>query len=245
MSEQEILNAVQDIFRDNFDDDTLEITRSTCADDIEDWDSLEQINLLTAIEKKFNIKFKLADVRGLKDVGDLLDLVARMVYKPCLPEGAREYVRRHPAAFFRTTKEPAMNHYTLAEMTPGLTEEFTVTVTPEMMDAFRAITGDVSPIHIDADYARGRGFPGRVVYGMLGASFFSTLAGVYLPGEHCLLHGVECKFAKPIFIGDTLTVKGTVVGVSEIGSEAEIKAVITNQDGKRVTRGIIKAGLAK
>ena len=58
----------------------------------------------------------------------------------------REYVRRHPAAFFRTTKEPAMNHYTLAEMTPGLTEEFTVTVTPEMMDAFRAITGDVSPI---------------------------------------------------------------------------------------------------
>ena len=53
--------------------------RSTCADDIEDWDSLEQINLLTAIEKKFNIKFKLADVRGLKDVGDLLDLVARMV----------------------------------------------------------------------------------------------------------------------------------------------------------------------
>ena len=66
MTEQEILAAVQDIFRDNFDDDTLEITRATCADDIEDWDSLEQINLLTAIEKKFNIKFKLSDVRGLK-----------------------------------------------------------------------------------------------------------------------------------------------------------------------------------
>ena len=79
MTEQEILAAVQDIFRDDFDDDTLEITRATCAGDIEDWDSLEQINLLTAIEKKFNIKFKLSDVRGLKDVGDLLDLVARMV----------------------------------------------------------------------------------------------------------------------------------------------------------------------
>ena len=87
MTEQAILEAVQEIFRDNFDDDTLEITRATCADDIEDWDSLEQINLLTAIEKKFNIKFKLSDVRGLKladvrnlkNVGDLLDLVARMV----------------------------------------------------------------------------------------------------------------------------------------------------------------------
>lgn len=79
MNEQEILTAVQDIFRDNFDDDTLVIERATCADDIEDWDSLEQINLLTAIEKKFGIKFKLADVRNLKNVGDLLDLVARMV----------------------------------------------------------------------------------------------------------------------------------------------------------------------
>lgn len=138
-----------------------------------------------------------------------------------------------------------MNHYTLADMTPGLTESFTVTVTEEMMDAFKAITGDCSPIHVDANYAKGRGYPGRVVYGMLGASFFSTLAGVYLPGEHCLLHGVECKFAKPIFIGDTLTVTGTVVNVSEAVSEAEIKVVITNQDGKKVTRGIIRAGLAK
>lgn len=138
-----------------------------------------------------------------------------------------------------------MNHYTLAEMAPGLQQSFTVTVTPAMMDAFAAITGDVSPIHMDAAYAQGRGYPGRVVYGMLGASFFSTLAGVYLPGEHCLLHSVECRFAKPIFIGDTLTVTGTVVNVSEVGSEAEIKAVITNQDGKRVTRGVIRAGLAK
>ena len=78
MDEKTILAAVQDIFRDNFDDEELVITRETCADDIEDWDSLEQINLLTAIEKKFSIKFKLADVRDLKNVGDLLDLVARM-----------------------------------------------------------------------------------------------------------------------------------------------------------------------
>lgn len=138
-----------------------------------------------------------------------------------------------------------MNHYTLADMTPGLTESFTVTVTEEMMDAFRAITGDCSPIHVDTDYAKGRGYPGRVVYGMLGASFFSTLAGVYLPGEHCLLHGMDCKFAKPIFIGDILTVTGTVVNVSEAVAEAEIKAVITNQDGKKVTRGVIRAGLAR
>jgi acyl carrier protein len=78
MDKQTVFDAVQQIFRDNFDDDTLQITRETCADDIEDWDSLEQINLLTAMEKRFCIKFKLEDVRGLKNVGDLLDLVARM-----------------------------------------------------------------------------------------------------------------------------------------------------------------------
>jgi acyl carrier protein len=78
MDKQTIFDAVQAIFRDNFDDEELVITRDTCADDIEDWDSLEQINLLTAIEKKFSLKFKLEDVRGLKNVGDLLDLIERM-----------------------------------------------------------------------------------------------------------------------------------------------------------------------
>ncbi len=73
-----IFDAVLEIFRDIFDDDELEITRETCADDIEDWDSLEQINLLTAMEKEFSLKFKLEDVRGLKNVGDLLDLIARL-----------------------------------------------------------------------------------------------------------------------------------------------------------------------
>ncbi len=78
MDMQTIFNAVQEIFRDNFDDEDLVITRETCADDIEDWDSLEQINLLSAMEKKFGIKFQLSDVRGLANVGDLLDLIERM-----------------------------------------------------------------------------------------------------------------------------------------------------------------------
>ena len=59
MDKQTIFDAVQQIFRDNFDDEELVITRETCADDIEDWDSLEQINLLSAMEKKFGIKFQL------------------------------------------------------------------------------------------------------------------------------------------------------------------------------------------
>ena len=63
-----------------------------------------------------------------------------------------------------------MNHYTMEQLQPGMAEEFTVTVTEEMMAQFCAMSGDVSPIHMDAEYAAGRGYPGRVVYGMLGCS---------------------------------------------------------------------------
>ena len=138
-----------------------------------------------------------------------------------------------------------MNHYTLADMAPGLRAQFTYTVTEESMALFYRLTGDCSPIHMDEAYAAQRGYPGRVVYGMLGASLFSTLAGVYLPGEHCLLHSVEAKFAKPVFVGDTLTVTGTVTDVNDTFGEITIKAVITNGEGKKVTRGVIKAGVAK
>ena len=138
-----------------------------------------------------------------------------------------------------------MNHYTLSELAVGQSESFTVTVTQEMMEDFYRLTGDDSPIHRSEEYAAGRGYPGRVGYGMLGASFFSTLAGVYLPGEHCLLHGVEAKFARPVFIGDTLTVKGTVTEVNDTFKEITVKAEIFNQEGKKVTRGLYRAGLAR
>ena len=56
---------------------------------------------------------------------------------------------------------------------------------------------------------------------------------------------MESKFAKPVFVGDTLTVTGVVDEVNETFSEITIKASITNQNGKKVTRGIIKAGVAR
>lgn len=137
------------------------------------------------------------------------------------------------------------NSYTFDQLTEGTSASFTVTVTQEMMDHFYAMTGDCSPIHMDAAYAAGRGYPGRVVYGMLGASLVSTLAGVYLPGEHCLLHEVDAKFVRPVFVGDTLTVCGKVTERSETFREITVKYTITNQEGKKLTRGIYKAGLAR
>lgn len=81
MTRKELLEAVAEILRDIFDDDTLEVTESTCSDDVEDWDSLEQTNILVAIQDRFGIQFSLDDVSDLKDVGDTLDLIERKLHE--------------------------------------------------------------------------------------------------------------------------------------------------------------------
>jgi acyl dehydratase len=136
-----------------------------------------------------------------------------------------------------------VNSYTIAEIFEGMSETFSVTVTEDMLRQFRELSGDVNPLHCDEDYARARGYGGRVVYGMLGASLLSTLAGVYLPGERCLLHEVDVKFKKPVFVGDTLTVSGVVSGKSEALRRLTIAARITNQRGETVSRATVMAGV--
>ena len=68
---------LQEIFRDIFDDETLIITEEMSANDIEDWDSLAQINLIIAIEKEFKVKFRLEEVSNLKNIGEMLELLSK------------------------------------------------------------------------------------------------------------------------------------------------------------------------
>ena len=77
MTREAIFEEVTKIFRDVFDDDELIIKDETNSDDIEDWDSLEHINLVVAMEKKFNLKFNLKEVGTLANVGEMVDLIER------------------------------------------------------------------------------------------------------------------------------------------------------------------------
>ena len=75
MTRNEVFSGIQDIFRDIFDADDLVISNTTNSDEIEDWDSLNHINLVSAIEKEFKIKFALGELMTLKDVGAMVDLM--------------------------------------------------------------------------------------------------------------------------------------------------------------------------
>lgn len=136
-----------------------------------------------------------------------------------------------------------MNHYRFEDIYVGLKEEFQVTVTPEMLERFCWITGDINPLHTQESFAKRKGYETKVAYGMLTASFLSTLAGVYLPGESSLIHSVESKFTKPVYAGDVLTVSGQVTECNEMFSVFTMKTTIVNQKGEKVLRGKMQVGV--
>lgn len=75
MKREEVFEALNLVFQDEFDDDSIRLSDATTADDIEDWDSLEHINLVVAVEKRFGIKFTMGEVTGMKNVGEMVDII--------------------------------------------------------------------------------------------------------------------------------------------------------------------------
>lgn len=136
-----------------------------------------------------------------------------------------------------------MNEYRYEDIEVGHKESFTVTVTEEMMASFRDMTGDVNPLHNDEEYALSKGHRGCVAFGMLTASFLSTLAGVYLPGRRSLIHEVKIKFAKPVYVGDELTVEGVVEEKNDTYSLLMVKVTIRNGGGDKVCRAKMQIGV--
>ena len=75
MDTASIYRKLTEIFRDVFDDDTIELTPDTTAADIHDWDSANHVNLIVAIEVSLKIKFKTIELESLHNVGNLVSLV--------------------------------------------------------------------------------------------------------------------------------------------------------------------------
>ena len=76
MDSKMIYARLNKVFRDVFDDDSITVNPKTTANDIEDWDSLEHITLISAVEKEFKMKFKMGEISSMKNVGEMAGIVA-------------------------------------------------------------------------------------------------------------------------------------------------------------------------
>lgn len=123
-----------------------------------------------------------------------------------------------------------MNNFDFDEIKIGQKEKFEKTITEEMMQSFGQICGDFNPLHTDRDYAISRGYKDKVVYGMLSASFYSTLVGMYIPGKKCLFEEAKISFNKPVYIGNKLLIEGIVKEKHELFKRITIQAKITQNN---------------
>lgn len=79
MTREAVFARLNKVFQDVFDDDTIMVNDATTAKDIDDWDSLEHINLVVAVEKEFDMKFSVSEVSAMKNVGEMVDLILERI----------------------------------------------------------------------------------------------------------------------------------------------------------------------
>jgi 3-hydroxybutyryl-CoA dehydratase len=123
----------------------------------------------------------------------------------------------------RETHE-AHHAYALEELSVGMTSSYLHTITEADVHAFAAVTGDFNPLHLDEDFARATRFKGRIVHGMLTASYFSTILAI-LPGPGTIYLSQSLFFRAPVRIGDAVEAQVTVVEIIAEKRRARLKTV--------------------
>jgi len=111
------------------------------------------------------------------------------------------------------------------------------TITEAHIVSFAGVTGDVNPVHLDAEYAKQTMFGERIAHGMLMAGLISAVLGTQLPGPNSIYLGQELKFTAPVKIGDTVTVTATVTEKRDDKKIIKLRTTVSNQRGEMVVDG--------
>ena len=88
MTREDVYKKLNEIFCDIFDDESIVLSDDTTADDIEDWDALEQINIINQCEAEFGIKFNMKEVTSLKNVGEMVNIILEKLQQEIIDERA-------------------------------------------------------------------------------------------------------------------------------------------------------------
>ncbi len=115
----------------------------------------------------------------------------------------------------------------LEDIEIGQKKSFEVVITESMLDDFAKLSGDNNPLHMDENYAKSNNFENRVCHGMLLASFFSRLIGMYIPGENALYFSQSLKFQYPCFVNDRIKIHGEVIDKSLATKIITLKTTIS------------------
>ncbi len=123
----------------------------------------------------------------------------------------------------------------------GDSASWTHRLTEEDVRRFAELSGDYNPVHLDDSYARQHGFRSRIVYGMLaGGAYLSRVLGMLLPGPGALWLTQDTRFARPIYLGDEITITVRVTQKNDALRTLVLETAATNQRGERVQSGEAK-----
>jgi len=122
----------------------------------------------------------------------------------------------------------AAEGFALEDLAIGQRSEFEVAIGGADIDRFAAISGDLSPLHTDAEFARRRGFDNRIAHGAYLTALVSRLVGMSLPGQNALLLKLQMSFAAPVLPGTRVKVSGVIEQISEAVRSAVIDIRITD-----------------
>ena len=130
-----------------------------------------------------------------------------------------------------------LSNYTFDEISIGQTASFSKEVGEQDIQLFAAVSGDVNPVHLDAEFAAGTQFKERIAHGMLTGAFISAALAMELPGPGTIYLGQSLRFRLPVTIGDTITVNLEVTEKREDRGFVTLDCKAVNQDDKVVASG--------
>ena len=114
---------------------------------------------------------------------------------------------------------------------------FEKTLTEKELVLFAAVSGDVNPLHLDAEFAKTTMFGEQIAHGMWSGSLISAALATTLPGPGTIYMGQELSFRRPVKLGDTLTVKLTVKEKQDAKKIVILDCLVTNQKDEKVVLG--------
>lgn len=126
---------------------------------------------------------------------------------------------------------------TFDEIKVGDSADLTRTLKTEDIELFAVMSGDVNPAHVDVEYAKSDMFHKVIAHGMWGGALISAVLGTELPGPGTIYLNQTLTYRKAVGLGDTVTIKVTVVDKDEKRHHVTLDCLCTNQDGDTVIEG--------